>query len=443
MSRDAVHAAIAGLAGLEAELGTPNRYLVACSGGLDSTVLLKAIVDARPRPATPVVAIHVNHGLQDDAGRFESASEAFATAAGVEFIALEVSVDTAAGTGIEAAAREARYAAIAAIMQPGDWLLSAHHADDQVETLLLNLLRGSGPDGLAAMPRYRRLDPGWLVRPLLGLTRAELEAAAIAGGLEWVDDPTNTATEFDRNFLRHEVLPALEQRWPDAVTRLLGSVDRARDAREILAAMGEADLALLGEPARLDITALAELPPARQRNAIRTALRRLGLPLPPRETLESILCDVLPARPDAMPLVEWPGGEARRYRDALYLMPPLPGAPSEPLPLSAEGAELPAGLGRLAFDSDQVDGLSADVMSRHLEVRWRSGGESLKLAPGGPTRKLKSLLQEAGVVPWMRDRLPLIYADDELVQVGDLYVAAGAKTRRGTAVRWLGHPRIH
>lgn len=437
-----VQAAIAGLAELEAQLGAPSRYLVAFSGGLDSTVLLHALAAQRP-DGRPVEAVHVNHGLQDDAQRFAEFCRDVAGKLGVGFTVLEVEVDTSSGSGVEAAAREARYAAIASIMRADDWLLSAHHADDQVETLLLNLLRGSGPDGLAAMPLVRRLGPGWLVRPFLGLDRSMLEAEAAEAGLDWVDDPTNAATDFDRNYLRHEVLPVIERRWPDAVRRLSVSVNRARDAREILADTGAADLADAGEPDRLDISRLVELPAARRRNVIRVAARTLGLPLPPGETLDSILRDLLPARPDASPLVSWPGAEARRYREGLYLMPPLPEPPSGALPLSAGGTDLPRGLGRIVFETGAEEGLSAETLSSELTVRWRSGGEALQLVSGGPTKKLKTLLQESAVVPWMRERLPLVYAGDELVAVADLYIAASATTSPGARIRWLEHPPMH
>ena len=436
-----VRAAIDRLAELEEPLGRPTRFLVAFSGGLDSTVLLDFLAEARLFAGVPVEAVHVNHGLQDDAGQFAEFCQAFASGRAVELTVLDVDVDMNSGAGVEAAARTARYAGIESIMQPGDWVVSAHHANDQVETLLLNLLRGSGPDGLAAMPLCRRLGPGWLVRPLLDIDREVLEDEAGERELDWVEDTTNAAVDFDRNFLRHEVLPVLARRWPNVVSRLLNSVERARDAREILAATGEADLLSLGEASRLDTRLLSALSPARRRNVVRTAVRQLGLPLPPLSALDSILADLVEARPDAEPIVAWRGAEARRYRDTLYLMKPLDIAPSEALPLCTDSIDLPAGLGRLVVEPG-VDALFEAFGDRPLTVDWRKGGEALRLVSDGPTRKLKSLLQEAAVVPWMRDRLPLIFAGDELVAVADLFVGACAKAPENLRIRWLDGPSV-
>ena len=210
---------------LENALGRPARYLVAFSGGLDSTVLLDLLAgsaDAR----LPVIALHVDHQLHPDSASWAEHAVRVARSFGVDCRVLAVRPDTAAGRGTEAAAREARYAALGGCLEPGDWLLSGHHEDDQVETLLLNLLRGSGPDGLAAMPEARPFAGGWLVRPMLGVSRAELERHAEVERLDWIEDPSNAERGYDRNYLRHEVLPVIGARWPDAGMRLRRSIER-------------------------------------------------------------------------------------------------------------------------------------------------------------------------------------------------------------------------
>ena len=426
--------------------GTPNRFVVAFSGGLDSTALTYALVEGRDKHGVPIVAVHVDHGLQKDSTAWTAHCRTFAESYDIDFIDLRVVVDTQTGLGLEAAAREARYAALRNVLQPGDWLLSAHHRDDQAETVLLNLMRGSGPAGLAGIGRVRRFAAGWLVRPLLDVPRSALRDYAEEHALQSVTDPSNVDQQFDRNYLRHEVLPRLEARWPNAARRLRRSATLAGEAAGLLAELAAVDASRLGDrPDRLTIAGLRELTAPRQRNVIRHVVADLGLPMPGGVHLDQIISDLIDARDDAQPLVAWPGARARRYRDRLYL---LPGDDIEPAPATAQAFEgdsvlLPAGLGRLALETGAEHGLSADVVARGLVVRYRIGGERFKPLNQEHTRKLKKLLQEECVVPWMRERIPLVYAGDELVAVGDLWLAATAAASPGTAVRWQNRPPIH
>ncbi|MEO1244473.1 MAG: tRNA lysidine(34) synthetase TilS [Pseudomonadota bacterium] len=418
----------------EARLGAPERVYLGFSGGLDSTLLLSVLAghaDWRRR----LTAVHVNHGLHPDSAEWAEQCRAVAGESGVDFKRLDVEVDTASGDSVEAAARHARYAALGALLDTGDWLFTAHHLDDQIETLLLNLLRGSGPDGLAAMPAARRLGAGWLLRPLLGLTRSTIEARGRSLGLRWLEDPGNAEPRFDRNYLRREVIPVLKARWPDLEVRLLGSIDRAQEASGLLRELGAADLARLGGPAHLDVLELRKLSAARRRNLVRQALRELGLPLPPLSVMRSIEADVIDAADDRSPHAAWPGAEVRRYRARLFLMPPLAEPPSGTLPVQGACVTLPAGLGTLAIDAGErgVEGLS---------VGWRHGGESIRLHPAGPSRKLKKLLQDAGIVPWMRNRMPLLYRHGELVAVADRFAAQTADGKPVLRVEWSGHPPL-
>ena len=434
------------LAELTATAGTPGRYVVAFSGGLDSTVLAHALAKSRDRHATPILAVYVDHGLQRDSSEWTGHCRAFAGRHDIEFEALSVVVDTRSGMGIEAAARESRYAALRNILQPGDWLLSAHHQDDQAETLLLNLMRGSGPAGLAGIGRVRPLAAGWLVRPLLDVPRAALKDYATAHGLESIADPSNLDQQFDRNYLRHEVLPRFEARWPDAAKRIRRSARLAGEAATLLAELAAVDAGALGDrPDRLSIAALREFGEPRQRNVLRHVISDLGLPMPGAAHLEQIVHEIIDARDDAQPLVAWNGARARRYRDRLYL---LPGDELEPPPTATGSFAgnrllLPGGLGQLILEPGAQHGLATDVVEGGLAVRYRSGGEEIKLVNQQHTSKLKKLLQEEGIVPWMRERIPLVYAGDQLVAVGDLWLAADAAASPGTAIRWQNRPPIH
>jgi tRNA(Ile)-lysidine synthase len=429
------------LAELENIAGRPARYVIAFSGGLDSTVLAHALAQCSD---VPVLAIHIDHALQTDSANWSEHCAQIAAALEIEFLSLSVNVRLESGKGPEASARDARYAALHAELNAGDWLLSAHHREDQAETLLLNLIRGSGPAGVAGIGNIRRFGAGWLVRPMLNVDRADILQHASDQGLQWIEDPSNTDRRFDRNFLRHEVLPRLKERWPDIATRLQRSAGHAGEASQLLIELAAIDLESLGSrAARLPIDGLAELSAARQRNVIRFALRGLGLSTPTAVQVDRILNEVIPARLDAQPLVSWPGAAVRRYRNGLYLLPENLAEAIETTPLQGEKLELGVGLGTLHFESGADIGISPELLSEGLTIKPRVGGEKFQPQGQSHTRKLKKLLQEEGVVPWMRDRLPLIYSGERLVAVGDLWLAEDTVARPGVAVSWVGRPALH
>ncbi len=431
---------------LEAAAAGASRYVVAISGGLDSTVLLHALATAKPRHQKTLIAVHIDHQLQPASADWCDACRKFAAELGVDFIAETVDVDLKSGTGPEAAAREARYGALRPHIEPGDWLLSAHHRDDQAETLLLNLMRGSGPSGLAGIAAIRPFARGWLARPLLGVSRAELLGYADRAGLQWIEDPSNTDVAFDRNFLRHDILPRLEARWPDSTSRLAKSADLARDAANLLAELAAIDLQALGaRPERLSIDGLHALSAERQRNVLRHAVRRIGLPSPGASHLAAIVGDLLAAKEDAQPLVRWRGAEARRYRDQLYLLhaSDADAEASDEQLVAGNRIYLRAGHGALTLASGAPVGLSDGVVGSGLRLQYRHGGEEIQPVGQAHTRKLKKLLQEEGIVPWMRDCLPLLYAGQRLVAVADLWIAADAASEPGNAVVWEHRPPLH
>jgi len=429
---------------LEQRAGTPDRWVIGLSGGLDSTVLADMLCKTRPRHGKVLLAVHVDHQLQPEATAFSARCRDYAASRSLPFESITVDVDRESGHGPEAAAREARYAALASIIGAGDWLLSAHHRDDQAETLLLNLLRGSGPLGLAGMEDIRRFAGGWLARPLLGVPRIALERYAEEHELDWIDDPSNDDSRYDRNFLRNEILPRVRERWPDAAERLSRSAALARDAAGLLDELADIDLAAIADAEwRISVTGLDRLSASRRCNVIRRAARRSGLPVPGSVHLEQIDRTLIAARSDAAPLVSWPGGEARRFRDRVYLMPTMQEAslPEIHWP-GSEALDLGHGLGRLRLEASPEGGLDPAIARNGFTLRQRRGGEEIKTNSQSPTRKLKKLLNEHAIVPWMRDRLPLIYSGDRLVAVADLWIAAGALTRPGMAIRWDDRPRL-
>ncbi len=433
------------LDGLAVLSGDPKRLVIAFSGGLDSTVLLHALAVSTDVHGKSLLAAYVDHGLHKESGRWGDHCETFSRSLDVEFRRLAVDVMTDSGKGTEAAARTARYDVLRSMIQEGDWLLSAHHKDDQAETLLLNLMRGSGPAGLAGIGEVQPFGPAWLVRPLLPFSQSDLRDYATQHDLTWVDDPSNEDRQFDRNYLRHEIMPGLGKRWPEVADRLRQSAVLAREAATMLDQLGDIDLQSLGDrPDRLSLDALRALPSERQRNVIRYVVRELGLPAPPATQLRSIISDLLPARGDAQPLVQWRGAEVRRYRDQVYVLPENKSGTDElALPMPRDGLDLGTGLGELRLDAGAALGLAREVVDAGLEVRFRSGGEEIKPVGQSHTRKLKKLLQDEGIVPWMRDRLPLLYSSGELVAVADLWIASAAAAEPGAAIEWKNRPPIH
>ncbi|MEX2124157.1 MAG: tRNA lysidine(34) synthetase TilS [Woeseia sp.] len=437
------------------------RYLVAFSGGLDSTVLLHALNETRAEHGIPIVAIHVNHALQPDAAGWERHCRRVADKLGVAYIGREVRVVDERGIGLEAAARAARYALIEALMQDGDVLLSAHHEEDQAETLLLNLMRGSGLAGLAGIGASQRFGPGRLIRPMLGVPRQAIERYARDLDLEWIEDPSNLDLRFDRNFLRQEILPSLRRRWPAVSARLRHSAELAAESARLQDDLARLDLASLvvppgamAAPDRLDISGLKRLGAARQRNVLRYAIRTCGLPQVPASRLRQAQDELLPARADAQPLVRWQGAELRRYRDTLYVLPPTAAAadrrpmPSPPAMLFGDGREIAPGRspGVLRLErpgSAQGMGIDPELVASGLQLRFRQGGEKIRPLGRNVTRPVKKLLQEHGVVPWMRHCLPLLYAGETLVAVADLWIAAEFAREGGFSVHWSRHPSIY
>ncbi|MDX1454994.1 MAG: tRNA lysidine(34) synthetase TilS [Gammaproteobacteria bacterium] len=413
------------------------RLVIAYSGGLDSTTLLASLAGLAGRDPLPeLLAVHVDHGLHPDSASWAAQCARQAGDLGVDIDTYTVSVEQHAGLSREAAAREARYELFHEVIGPGDVLLTAHHLDDQAETFLLMALRGSGPAGLAAMPARAGFGQGHLCRPLLDFDRAALEAWAREQGLEWLEDPSNADQSLDRNFLRHRVLPLLAEQWPQAARTLARAARHSGAAAELLHEAAAHDLErnpLHGEclPAEL----LLPLGPERQRNLVREWLRVNGLRMPSSEQLERIFREIVLAAPDARPRLALDGRELRRFRGVLYLVDELP--VPEPVCWQQDTLVPAPGLGRLRrLDSDR--GLPPGP----VEVRYRQGGE--RLTPEGRSghHELKKLLQEAGVLPWWRDRIPLLYRDDELLAVGDIWLSEEHLEAGGWRPAWDERPRL-
>ncbi len=419
---------------LQQHLGEP-RWLVAFSGGLDSSALLIALsryvtaVDVAP----PLLALHIHHGLSAQADVWEAHCLAVCKKLHMPCQVQRVSV-VCGGQGVEAAAREARYAVFERALQEGGRLFVGHHQDDQVETFFLRLMRGAGVHGLAGMPQERRLGSGRLVRPLLGMTRADLRAYVVAAGVEWIEDASNADTHYDRNYLRQCVLPLLEQRWPG----YRAPVTRAMTLLAEREALGQPTPLTtrhnaFGDPG-CDSKELCQLPAEAAAGALRRWLREHGCRPPPREPLREFLRQLRSAAADASPRLQRRDWCLQRHAGAVYLLPrPWPFLQPKARTVSDGDRILIEGVGRIVVRAPAV-------AETALTLGFRRGGERICLQGETHHRALKTLLNNKGVPPWWRERVPLLFSGRNLLAVGDLWRARGASASLVWERPDSGHP---
>jgi tRNA(Ile)-lysidine synthase len=416
---------------------------VALSGGVDSSVLLAALA-AHAVPRLSVRAVHVNHGIHPNAAKWAAHCRALGRRFGVPVRVLTTRVARTAGVSLEAAARDARYALLADELGPGECLLTGHHEDDQLETVLLQLFRGAGLAGLAAMPAIAPFAGGWLARPLLSRSRAELEAWARSQELSWIDDDTNSDESLDRNYLRRQVLPLIHSRWKGVGSAVSRSARHAAEGQRLLDTLARADVERASSGAALFVPALRALQPDRRRNALRFWIMQCGERVPDTSRLEEMAGPLIDARPDANPSVTWGDVAASRHADLLTitrvsrLRADVQRAPDSEPRLDAESAETAIAFvewlwvttprlrladgGTLELKADPHGPIDLDVLPERVTVSRRRGGERLRPRRGGPRRALKSLLQESHLPIAQRRVLPLVFSGVTLLAVGSLWV---------------------
>lgn len=406
-----------------------KNLLVAYSGGLDSTCLLHAASSLSGAANRQLRALHINHGLQSAANDWQQHCEQRCASLGIELSchAVDLPVDAS-----EDEARQARYGVFESQLRSDETLLLAHHLDDQLETLLLRLMRGAGPAGLAGMPQRRALGQGQLLRPWLALGRAELLRYASAHELDWVEDASNAGTAFDRNYSRQEILPRLEQRWPAYRESWSKSQTLLAESAELLADLARLDLGKMTAEqfGGLDLQVLASLSPPRQRNVLRLWLTELGLSTPGWQKTRQLLDEYIAAREDSAGVLDFGQFYLQRFQQRLYALRYMP---LDDRALSWDALQhkqlfLPDN-GVLAASTSTGPVLRAEL-AVNLQVRYRQGGEVIQL-PGRPAKALKKLFQEHGIPPWHRERTPLIFRQEQLVCVPGLGVAANCLALAG------------
>lgn len=414
---------------------------LALSGGLDSMVLLHLLHGS----GLLFKALHVNHQLSPNAHLWQAQCQSVCTELGVELVVKKVKV-LRAGRGLEDAARQARYGAFADVLSADSVLITAHHQDDQAETLLLRLLRGAGLRGLRGiLPNSTLYFSGRRIadiyRPLLSCARADLARYAREHDLCWVDDESNADTALDRNFLRHQVLPLLAQRWPGFAQRWSAAAEHLTEASELLDELAEQDLALyspvehkprLGRSLGLEF--LSNLSLARSKNLLRHWLAGQGLSLS-RSQLAQLLAQLSHAKADAQVNVQVAGMSLRRFQHRLFCIPELGTTPKDGIELRPEQS-VPFGASRITM-KQAAFGLALPKSGR-WQVRTRQAGERSHPVGRQHSQSLKKLLQEADLAPWLRDQVPLLCDDQVLLAVGDLWLerSAGELVPNGYLLSW-------
>lgn len=417
-----------------------DRYFVALSGGLDSMALLAFALPYLLKSYQPrIQIIHVHHGLSQFADEWAAHCQSVSDALGLECHVERVSV-VADGKGLEAAAREARYRVFERYLSDGGVLLQGHHQNDQAETVLMRLLRGAGPEGLSGIPQQRALSNAQLFRPWLALPRCVLETEIQKYPVKWVEDDSNTDLQFDRNFVRHEILPLLEARWPNVLTSISRTAERSGQTHQQLLSWCEAQIVNViseryAEEPALDLALLSVYSKQQQRFLLRHWLDYLRVEHPSEKILERVWSELIPAESDALPALRWGRNHLRRFNGCLFYLNEQ--AVQESVyryEVLCDEAEL--GDERLLLGIASIGGRALTVtfkavnssvqnksliripkQNERITVRSRSGGESIILPGSTQNKALKKILQAKKIAPWRRLHIPLIYYGDSLALV--------------------------
>ncbi len=404
-----------------------NHIIIGYSGGIDSHVLLHLLVNI-PDLKYKITAVFIHHGLQQQADDWAEHCQKTTKSLDLKFRVIKVNAKAAKGQSPEEAARNARYQAFKDIVTENDVLLFAQHRNDQLETVLLQLFRGSGLKGLSGMPAMIKFSKGKLIRPLLDISQQEISVYAQQHHLQWIEDPSNQDLRFDRNYLRQKVIPLLEQRWLGIDNTVSRAARHCAQAQGILAANAQEKMYLLYDPERqcLSISGLLKYDDFTQQWIVRDWISQFGLRMPSQKVMNAILQDVVLARQEANPVVQHDGYTIQRYRNGLYAVPNIVKPELSQVVIWEKCLDplILAGNGRLLAEETR-NGIARHIWEQGLiQVKYRQGGEKLSLANRDGRHSLKKLYQEAGIAPWLRDRVPLIYINGELAAVGTHWMSA-------------------
>lgn len=414
-----------------------SHLVVAYSGGRDSHVLLHALWQQRlSNPTLQLSAIHIHHGLQREAKNWVLHCQKVCQNYDIPLEIIHLQLEIPLGESLENIARQQRYAAFASKIQNHEILLTAHTVDDQAETFMLQLLRGSGPLGLAGIAPLKSLGKGRLARPLLEVSRQRIATYADQHQLSWIEDPTNADHRFRRNFLRHRIFPILHEVDPGFVASIARSSRHCAKGQQLLNEYLQADLeTVLDGSNTLNISKLKRYSALKQAHLLRYWFTQLNVNLPSTVKLQAILAQMLCAKIDAQPCIAWGKWEIRRHQDKLYVLP------KQKTQLETVTWDLTThlSLGQSLWKASQVrgQGIAVSRISCPLTVQFREGGERCKQAGKTFTSSLKKILQTLKIPHWERPFLPLFYQGQNLVAVGDLFVCEGWQVQDPEELGWV------
>lgn len=421
---------------------TTEQIYIGYSGGVDSHVLLQVCTQLAEFKEK-ITAVYVHHGLQAIAESWAIHCQQEAEKCAVKFQLLRVNAQPQLGESPEAAARNARYQALQPLLHRNDVLLVAQHREDQLETVLLQLFRGAGVQGLSAMPKAIAFGAGQLLRPFLNIPKQTIQSYAEEQNLSWVTDPSNACDEFDRNFLRNQVIPLLKTRWAQLDKTVARSAQHCATAQQTLADVAEQLFAeVVNADNSLSIARLQTLSLQKQWLVVRHWFNALGLKMPSAGFVEAIFTEVIQAKSSAEPALKKAGVVLRRYQDKLYCEKEQPNFENSlQLVWQVTKDELQLPDGSLLQRNPSLTGIAVSAWQQaRVTVRFRQGGEKIRLPHRYGQHTLKKLLQEAQIPPWQRDKIPLLYFDEQLVAVADLWLSADFQTTTETAcyqLHWL------
>ncbi len=409
-----------------------GRINLAFSGGVDSLVLLHLLVKLRDKnPQINLNVIHINHQLNESAGLWQEQCQTVCEELAVSFKAITVDARAHSGESPEAKARELRYQRLAAESNDNDLIALAHHQNDQAETLLIQMLRGSGVAGLAAMPELSSQSAinkpaSRLWRPLLTISRQRIQEYADSLNLNWIEDPSNQSRDYDRNYVRHEVMPIILQRWPSAKTSLSRVSRLQAEASEISNRYAKLLLDQLNPDQLnyLDCNRLLKLDSIDLKALLRYWIKSFNYAVPSEVQLKELVKNVISSKRDACPLVKWSNIEARRFKNHLYIFPELKRFDN----LVKYDWSMQSKLKLNEIDQILIakhatqGGIHSELCNKKLQVSYRRGGESYKDMEG-KLKSLKKIYQHLDLPVWVRDRTPLISSNNEVIALGDLWVS--------------------
>ena len=402
------------------ELDNVNKFWLAYSGGMDSSVLLHLFYLNKEKIKHQIEVLYVNHGLQQEADDWADFCQKQCEDYDFSFTELKISESCPKGESVEAWAREKRYQLIEDIMKPKDVLFSGHHKDDQVETFFLHALRGAGARGLSAMPLIKKKKDTFYARPLLIYSREDIKHYANEHDLIWQEDKSNSDSRYDRNYFRHKLSPIIEDRWPayrETINRL---IEHQKETRLLLDELAIEDInsAKHDNETSLDINIIKTLSKARQKNLLFVWLEQLGLQIPGSRHIEKIISDIIHSDLDKSPCVNWADVEIRRYKNTLYALKKL-----QDYDVDTEFKWQPESILNIFEETLMAKqgkgiGISQNKINEdNFIIRFRKGGEKIKPDNASHSKTVKQLFQERSVLPWYRNKIPLIYVNDELVAI--------------------------